>query len=125
MNFKAYINYLQNGGIHAGVYMNDEVLYVRDAPSGTHQSLNGYLEIRLNEGVPRTLESVRSVIHEAYASFGRPANNSFHHIDARSGHFEISYRDSLPATPEDAVAEFQKYFERIITEHERKVPPRG
>ena len=103
MNFKAYFNYLQNKGIHAGVYMNDEVLYVRDGQSGTYQSLNSYLEIRLNESVPRPLKSVRTVIHETYASFGRPSNNRFNHIGARSGHFELSFRNALPATPEGAI----------------------
>lgn len=118
MNFKAYINYLQSGGVHAGVYIGDAVLYVRDAPSGTSQPIKGYLEIRLNEGVPRTLESIRSVVNEAYAAIGTPANNTFHHIDAPCGHFELFYRNGLPAAPNDTVAAFQEYFQRIITEHE-------
>lgn len=118
MNFKAYINYLQDGRIHAGVYMDDEVLYVREAPSGTSHPIKGYLEIRLNEGVPRTLESVQSVVRAAYASIGRPADKSFHHVDASCGHFELLFRKGLPATPDDALAELQKYFGRIITIHE-------
>ena len=109
MNFKAYINYIQDGRIHAGVYMDDFVIYVREAEPGTSNPLKGYLDLRLDEDAPRTWETIHSVLRDAYARIGTLRHNSSHHIDSASGSMELLYRDGLPATAEQALAELQKY----------------
>jgi hypothetical protein len=116
MSFKIHINYLDGGLVHAGVDIDGSEHYMCEAESGTVHSIKGYLEIRLNEGVPRTSESIRAVVRDAYAQFGTLVDGGGRHIHTSTGSFDLFYRDGLPATSEQAVAELRAYIQRIITE---------
>ena len=125
MNVKAYIDYIRDGRKLAGVYMDDFVVYVREEEPSTSDPLQGYIELRLNEGVPRTWESIQAVLRDAYARIGTPADNSFHHIDTSLGNFELLYRDGVPATAEQAATELRHYFQRITHDGRTYEFPQG
>ncbi len=108
MNFKAYVDYTGDNGIQAGVYKDDVFTSLQDGEPATSHPIKGYLEVRLNENVPRSWDAVASVLRDGYARMPSMTEGSFHHIDTPGGSVELFYRAGLPATAEMALAELQR-----------------
>lgn len=110
MNYKAYIDYTCDDGIHAGVYKDDVFTYLHDAEPAASQAIKGYLEVRLNEGIPRSWDAVADLLRDGYERMGPLKENSFHHVDTPLGSVELLYRAGVPATPAEALAELQHHL---------------
>ena len=119
MNYKAYIDYTCEDGVHAGVYKDDLFTYFRDTEPATSHTIKGYLEVRLNEDIPRSWDAITAVLRDAYPRMGSLSESSFHHIDTPHGSVELLYRAGLPATAEEALVELQRYLRRNT--HEGKI----
>ncbi|MFZ4683278.1 MAG: hypothetical protein ACOYMS_12305 [Terrimicrobiaceae bacterium] len=110
MNYKAYIDYTCEEGIHAGVYKDDSFTYLRDAEPAVSHAIRGYLEVRLNEDIPRSWDALATLLRDGYGRMAPLTENSFHHIDTPQGSVELLYRAGLPATAEEALAGLQRYL---------------
>lgn len=117
MNYKAFIDYLRPIGIHAGLYFDDDVVsYVCDTDSRATQKIKGYLEVRLNENVPRTWNNIKKLLDAGYFEIGKPLENSFHHTDTSLGSVELYYRLGVPETADIALTELRSYWRLIVND---------
>ncbi len=123
MNFKTYINYLENGAIHAGIYIDDFVIYIREVEPFTVQPLKGYIEVRLDEDTERSWDAIEAVVSEGLAQIGTFHEAKIYYADTSKGTLGFSARPGVPQTVEDIIRALRDVFEQITSEGTvKKIP---
>lgn len=113
MNYKAYINYINGGRIHAGVFIDDCVIYVSEAEPLTSHALMGYVEVSLHNDVPRSWDAIESVVRDGLTQLRTVPQATTLHVETQNGALGLLARPGVPQTAADIMSAFRNVHERI------------